>query len=188
MDLPKQTAKIFEILNKGQFICSNSSNQQMRMLYNVVEDNFDTLSNYFGAINFVLETGDEYYYFSRKELRADMERKIETAFRWIDIVDFFKAYDSTFGPGFRFTPSDIEVRLSVDAVLKNKLGAMKKITKENNQFNSIRKVAELMCRDNFFELENEISNVYKVLTSFSYLEQLISAINIPEDIQDEIPE
>lgn len=188
MEVPKQTADIFEILVKGQFICSNSSNPYIGRLYSIIEDNFETLAQYFRAINFILEAGDEYYYFSRPEAKADIERKIEVAFKWIDIVDFFKAFDSTFGPGFRFSPTDIEVRLSVDAVLKTKLNGLRKITKENNYQNSIRRLAEMMSRDNFFEFENEITNTYKVLTSFSYIEQLIATINIPEDIQDEIPE
>jgi len=188
MQVPKQTADIFEILVKGQFICSNSTNPYVSRLFLVIEENFDALSEYFSAINFRLEVGDEYYYFSRTEAKADIERKIEVAFKWIDIVDFFKAFDSTFGPGFKFTPADIEVRLSVDAVLKTKLNSLRKITKESNYQASIRRLADMMSRDNFFELENDITTTYKVLTSFSYIEQLIATINIPEDIQDEIPE
>ena len=35
---------------------------------------------------------------------------------------------------------------------------------------------------------NEISETYKVLTSFNYLKDLINTINIPEEIANEIPE
>jgi len=35
------------------------------------------------------------------------------------------------------------------------------------------------------ELENPISNTYKVLSSFKYLEQLILTINIPEETSNE---
>ena len=118
MSVPKQTAEIFEILSKGQFICSNSSDERIRKLYDVIteEENFNSLYDYFYAINFMLEEGDEYYYLSRLESKAELERKIETAFRWIDIVDFFKSFDTSFSSGFRFQPSDILVKLNVDAV------------------------------------------------------------------------
>ena len=88
----KQTAEIYEILSKGQFISSNSSVESVRKLFGVIEDNFTELSRYFSVINFTLERGDEYFYFSRPESRADLERKIESAYKWIDILDFFNTY------------------------------------------------------------------------------------------------
>ena len=74
IEVPKQTAAIFEILSKGQFISSNSSDEAIRKYYSVIEDgeNFDLLFNYFNAINFQLERGDEFYYFSRKETKIDL--------------------------------------------------------------------------------------------------------------------
>ena len=111
MNIPKQTGDIFDILSKGQFICSNCSDEKISKLYDIIEDkdNYDILYDYFLAIGFILEKGDEFYYFSRIEAKAELERKIETAFRWIDIVDFLKSYDNSFASGFRFTSSDILV-------------------------------------------------------------------------------
>jgi len=79
---------VFEHLAKGAFICSNSSNQQIQKLYDFIEENFEDLESYFGEINFFLLQGDEYYYFSRPEQKVDITRKLEQAYRWIDIVDF----------------------------------------------------------------------------------------------------
>ena len=182
------TSEIFDILSKGMFICSNSPIDSIRRLYNYVDQNFDQLYDYFEEINFILERGDEYFYFSKKEAKADLERKIETAFKWIDIVDFFKTYDNSFGPGTRFTPSDILVRLKIDAGLKNKLVALKKYTKEDKFSENIQKLIEILKRDGFVDLENEIANTYKILSSFRYLEELILNINIPGEIQNEIPQ
>ena len=120
MQIPKQTSEIFEILSKGQFICSNSSSDSTRRLYDVIDEYYDDLHEYFQGINFVLERGDEYFYFSRAESKVDLERKIEAAFKWIDILDFLKTFDNSFGSGFRFTPSDILVKLNMDAELKTK--------------------------------------------------------------------
>lgn len=190
MQVPAQTAEIFKILGKGQFINSNSSNKAVRDLYNVMEDgqNFENLYDYFRSIHFTLEKGDEYYYFSRAENKVDLESKIEAAFRWIDIIDFLKTYDNSFSPGYRFTPSDILVRIKTDAELETKLEGLKKYTEKEKHQDILDKVLKKLMDDTFIEIENEITHQYKVLASFKYLEQLILTINIPDDVRNEIPE
>jgi predicted AlkP superfamily pyrophosphatase or phosphodiesterase len=184
MPVPKHTSDIFEILSKGQFICSNSSKDNIRKLYNVIDENFDDLFEYFMAINLKLEKGDEYYMFTREENKTDLERKIEAAYKWIDMLDFFKTVDHAFGPGYRFTPSEILIKLTVDVDLKNKLEGLKKYAGGKEKHADILdKVLDQLRRDNFIELENEITNGYKTLSSFHYLERLILSINIPEAAQ-----
>jgi len=189
-EFPKHTAEIFEVLSKGKFICSNSSNDLNRKLYGVLEDenHYEQLTSYFENINFILEKGDGYFYFSRIESKVNLERKLEIAFKWIDILDFFKTFDPSFGSGFRFSIADITVRLNTDADLKAKLTALKKVTKKTNFTEAVSKLVEILIRDNFVELQDEISGTHKVLSSFAYLEELILAIHIPEDIANEIPE
>jgi hypothetical protein len=188
MPINKGTAEIFEVLSKGQFISSNSSDEPVRKLFSVIEENFAELERYFSEINFNLERGDEYFYFSRPESRVDLERKIESAYKWIDILDFFKAHDNAFAPGYRFTPSDILVKLNVDVMLKGKLAGLKRYSREDKYADAIQKLIDLLCREGFAELENDVNHSYKILSSFSYLEDLVMSIHIPEDIQDEIPE
>jgi hypothetical protein len=190
MVVAQQTAEIFEILSKGQFICSNSTNETIRQFYSIIEDeeNFDNLYYYFRNINFTLEKGDEYFYFSRKENKAELERKIENAFRWIDILDFLKTFDNSFGAGYRFSPSDILVRLKIDAELETKLEGLKKHTAKEKHQEIIDRMLTMLVNDTFIELENPITHQYKVLASFKYLEQLILTINIPDDVRNEIPE
>ena len=189
-DYPKHTAEIFEVLSKGKFICSNSSSDLNRKLYAILEEenHFEQLTSYFEHINFHLEKGNGYFYFSRNESKVKLERKLEIAFRWIDILDFFKTFDPSFGSGFRFSIADITVRLNTDADLKSKLNALKKITKKTNYTEAVSRLVDLLIKDNFVELQDEISNTYKVLSSFGYLEELIMTIHIPEDIANEIPE
>lgn len=190
MEVPIQTADIFKILSKGQFINSNSSTKSVSALYQIMEDeqNFENLFEYFRNINFTLEKGDEYFYFSRPENKVDLETKIEAAFRWIDIIDFFKTYDNSFSAGYRFTPSEILVRIKTDAELEAKLEGLKKHTDKEKHQDILDKILKKLIDDTFIELENEITHQYKVLTSFKYLEQLILTINIPEDVRNEIPE
>ena len=191
MEAPKHTATIFEILSKGQFICSNSSDELIRKLYNTIdeEQNFEFLYEYFLNINFILERGNEYFYFSRMENKIDLERKIEQAFKWIDILDFLKTYDNSFGAGYRFSPSDILVKTKVDAELKTKLESLKKYSPgKEKHLEIIEKILETLEKDKFIEMENTITHQYKVLTSFHYLEQLVMTIHIPEETINEIPE
>ena len=191
MEAPKHTATIFEILSKGQFICSNSSDELIRKLYNTIdeEQNFEFLYEYFLNINFILERGNEYFYFSRMENKIDLERKIEQAFKWIDILDFLKTYDNSFGAGYRFSPSDILVKTKVDAELKTKLESLKKYSAgKEKHLEIIEKILETLEKDKFIEMENTITHQYKVLTSFHYLEQLVMTIHIPEETINEIPE
>ena len=62
--ITKYTSDIFEILRRGQFICSNSPEDTIQTLYKILEDGdtFEVLYNYFYQINYILEEGDEYFY------------------------------------------------------------------------------------------------------------------------------
>ncbi len=190
METPVQTAEIFKILSKGQFISSNSSDKTISNLFNIIEDeeNFENLYDYFIKINFVLEKGDEYFYFSRPETKVDFEKKIEKAFEWIDIIDFFKTYDNSFSAGYRFSPSEILVRIKTDAELETKLENLQRHTDKTKHQEILDRIFKKLMDDTYIELENEITNQYKVLASFKYLEQLILTINIPENVANEIPE
>jgi hypothetical protein len=194
MNIPKQTGRIFDMLSSGQFICSNSADSDTTKLYDVIDDadKYEILYDYFFVIGFTLERGDEFYYFSRKnESKADLERKLETACKWIDILDFFKTFDNAFGSGYSFSPQNITVEIKVNAVLKNKADALRKVLRMDDKTPYDEVVAEIiknLCKDGFAEQENEILKSYKILSSFKYLEELVTNINIPEEVQNEIPE
>jgi hypothetical protein len=185
----KYTADIFELLSKGKFICSNSVEMNNSKLYNVVDEDFDRLYNYFLAIGFVLERGDEYFYFSRPETKATLESKIEQAYKWVDVVDFFMSFDNGFAPGFRFTSSDVQQQVKVDANLKDKLEIMKRMTGEGSYAERINSlIKSQLVTPGYAELENELSNQYKVMSSFNYIKQLIVSIQIQEEVANEISE
>lgn len=189
--ITKYTSEIFDVLRKGQFICSNSPNENIKTLYKILEDEktFEELYVYFSQINYILEHGNEYFYFSREEKNADLDRKIEKAFTWIDVLDFLKTFDSSFDVGFRFSSADILNQLKNNADLTSKLDNLKKISGDKKTHSDrIKKIIDRLEKDNFITLEDDISETYKVLTSFHYLKDLIIAINIPEDVENEIPE
>ncbi len=188
--ISKYTSDIFDVLRRGQFICSNSPDEHIQTLYKVLEDSdtFDDLYEYFYRINYVLEQGNEYFYFSRNEKNVDLERKLNKAFTWIDILDFFKTFDSSFDVGYRFSPSDVVNQLKNNADLKSKLDSFKIGSDKKNYSERVQKIIDKLEKENFITLENEITETYKVLTSFNYLKAIISIINIPEEIEHEIPE
>lgn len=194
MNVPRQTGEIFEILSSGQFICSNSADTRISKLYDIIDDSdkYELLYDYFSTIGFLLEKGDEFYYFSRKnESKADLERKLEIACKWIDVLDFFKTFDNVFVSGYSFTPQEIVVRIRVDAVLKSKADGLRKVFKLDDKTpydEVIAKVIDSLYKDGFAEIENDVLKSYKVLSSFKYLEELVININIPEEVQNEIPE
>ena len=79
-------------------------------------------------------------------------------------------------------------RIKTDAELETKLESLKKHTDKTRHQDILDRILKKLTDDTFIELENEITNQYKVLASFKYLEQLILTINIPEDVANEIPE
>jgi hypothetical protein len=179
--LPKHTEKIFETLSKGGFISANSSQAEMRELYDCIYTHFDVLFNYFVAIGFRLEPGNEYYHFTRTEIKADIERKLGVAYKWIDILDFFKTVNPAFGAGTRLSPSALAEQCKVNSELKLKLESMKKLTNEGNLPDRIRKLLEILKDDRFVEIENEDLDNWRVLDAIHYVERLIELINIPEE-------
>ena len=181
--IPDHTAAIFDYLQKGLFI---SSNEDVRDLYDIIDDDFEALSIYFAQIGYTLERGNEYFYFSRTEPRVTLEQKILRAYYWIDVLDLFKTYDETFGPGYRFQPEQILVEANINVMLQNKLdGIRKHFSDKDVRKEVLDNMIRQLTRDSFLELENEKNNTYKVMSSWNYLERLIESINIYDDSQDD---
>lgn len=59
--IPDNTAALFDCLQKGQFISSNSCNETVRDMYDQIDDHFEALSVYFAQIGYTLERGNEYF-------------------------------------------------------------------------------------------------------------------------------
>lgn len=179
-----QTVEIYKRLRHGGFICSNSPDADERHLYNYLDDeaNFERLLDYFLDIDYWLLKGDEFFYFARPTpQKVELSRKIDQAFEWIDWLDFLKTYDSAFGVGYRFSASDIDAQLKNNAELKHKLERLRLGSEVKTYALRIERLIKRGVDENFIALENELSQTYKVLTSFNYLIDLINAINLPEE-------
>ena len=189
-ELPKQTAAIFDYLSKGHFINSNSIDQVQRELYSVLEDqeNLDILSNYFKQIGFQLESGDGFFYFSREEDRAGMERKINAAFKWIDIMDFITTFHSGFAPGLRFYTTDLVEQVRVNGLLRTKLQDMNTRSASPSSKEQIGTLLKKMEREGFIEKVDEFDDAWKVTAALNDLQQLIMAIELPEEEDENLIE
>ena len=70
------TRRIYERLNKGEFLSADSSDISTRHLYDDVEENFEDYSDFFKQIGLQMERGNGYFYFSRiGESRQNIELK-----------------------------------------------------------------------------------------------------------------
>lgn len=178
------TEEIFNILSKGGFISNNSLTPSVRKYFDLIEDNFEDYYDYYLGVGYKIEAGNGYFYFSRKESKVDLERKLEAAFHWIAILAFLKTYNSAFGSGTIFTKEDIITQMRVSIELKE---ISAKLYEDKKTYNDIvEKLISEMKNMAFIELEDEAQGVWKVLSAFHYMEELVDCINInEEDIENE---
>ena len=182
----KYTSEVFQRLSRGQFISSNSIDAETRAIYSDIEENQQEYEDYFSKIDFLLSSGDGFYYFSRKEAKVITENKLQSLFSWIDYLDFLMTYDTTFDAGTQFSLVQMEVKLSTIPGLKEKLAQMFPDKLTNRQ--KLEALAAAMESMGIAEMVNEADGTYQVTNAFHYIEQIILCINIDEDVKDEIPQ
>lgn len=183
MSVLSYTEEIFNILSRGGFISNNSISPKIRRIYDAIEDNMADYDEYFCGIGFHLEAGDGYFFFTRKEAKVDLQRKLEAVGKWIDYLTFLKTYNSAFGPGLVFSAADIVVRINCDMELKELAGKL--FTEKKSYDEIVDKLIAEMERMGFIEQQNELERTWKVLASFHYIEELIDCISITDDSDDE---
>lgn len=180
--VPQRIDEIFEKLSSGNFICSNSVERDNRELHEIIENKLDIITEYFSKIGFKLEKGEGYFYFS-KDYKGSDEKKLEKFYDYIDLLDFLKSFNSNFVAGFTFTSADIAQQCSVDLNLKEKLNELRK-DKNKSVIDRVRDIIRELRSSGFVEQVNPDEERFKVLSSFSYLENIILTINIEDDIDE----
>jgi hypothetical protein len=178
-----RTAEIFDILSKGQFVCSNAIDSQRRHLYQYIEENFEELEPKFREIGYQLEDGNNYYYFSRpNESNQNVESKIEKALRWLDILAFFSTFRKDLCRGARFQPYDIMKQLEINLSLKEQLADLQKRTNPGKNYQEmLGDLIKEIQKEGFIDLENDMDQTWKILDAWDYMEKLVMAINIQDD-------
>lgn len=178
-----RTAEIFDILSKGQFICSNAIESQRRHLYQYIEENFDDLEPKFREIGYQLEDGNNYYYFSRpNESNQNVENKIEKALRWLDILSFFTTFRKDLCRGARFKLFDILKQVDINFSLKEQLTDLQKRTNPGKNYQEmLSDLIREVQKEGFIDLENEMDQTWKILDPWDYMEKLVMAVNIQDN-------
>jgi hypothetical protein len=88
--------------------------------------------------------------------------------------------DNKIGIGSRFRPGEIAEECNANVRLKQKLQKIP-LYRSETLHNKVREICDLMSRDSFLELEDEKTESYKVLDSYSYLLEIINSVAIYED-------
>jgi len=185
-----RTAEIFDILSKGQFVCSNAIDSQRRHLYRYIEENSEELEPKFREIGYQLEDGNNYYYFSRpNESNQNVDSKIEKALRWLDILAFFTTFRKDLCRGARFQPYDILKQVEINLSLKEQLADLQKRTNPGKNYQEmLNDLIKEIQKEGFIDLENEMDQTWKILDSWDYMEKLVMAVNIQDDETQNQPE
>jgi predicted transcriptional regulator len=172
-------------MSKGGFLSVDSTDSEIKHLYDDIEDNFSDYENYFQELGLRLETGDGYYYFARThEAKLTIEQKLQSFAQWVDILDFLKTYDITFSTGFQFRSTHILERINLDVELRDK--ARKLFRKQNTNQEVVEKLVSELTGMGFAEIINEEDDTYKVTAAFRYAEEMVNLITIYNE--EEVPE
>ena len=179
------TQRIYEMLSKGAILSVDSTDLEVKHLYDDVEENFSDYEAYFQELGLRLDAGEGYYYFSRtQEGKLTIEQKLQSFAQWVDILDFLKTYDIAFSTGFQFRGPHILERINLDVELRDK--ARKLFRKQNTNQEIVEKLMNELTGMGFAEIINEEDGTYKVTAAFRYAEELVNLITIYNE--EEAPE
>lgn len=178
----KYEQQVFDRLSKGGFISSDSADATIRRIYLDIDDCRDEYADYFSRIGFMLEEGNQYYYFSRKESKSAMAEKLKKFGHWVDVLDFLKAWEPSFGPGFTFMTADIIIQMDNDIDLREKASTLYDNRARHDEI--AERLIEELSRQGFIEMVDDVARRYKVAAAYRYLEEMVNLIAFDDD--DEI--
>lgn len=180
----KYIKQTFERLNRGGFISSDSTQEEVKRMFIDIEDHLTDYQHYFSQIGLYLEQGNGYFYFSRKEPRVQVTDKLVRLGHWIDVLDFLKAWEPAFGPGYTFSKAALTIKIEADIDLQQKASDL--YEKKDKFPDIVEKLTDEMQKAGFIEMADERSELYRVVASYGYLEDLVNLIIL--DVNDEISE
>lgn len=179
------TKQIYELMSRGAFLSVDSTDTEVKHLYDDIEENFGDYECYFAELGLQLTAGDGYFYFSRpSEARLTIEEKLQSFAQWVDKLDFLKTYDIAFSTGFMFRSTNILERMSLDVELRDKAGRLYR--KENTNQEIVSKLIKELVSMKFVDMVSEEDDTYKVTAAFRYAEDMVNLMMIYNE--EEVPE
>lgn len=178
----KYVQQVFDRLSRGGFISADSIDPGVRRIAVDLDEHSEDYADYFRKIGFILEEGDRYFYFSRKESKTSLADKLRRLGHWVDVLDFLKAWEPSLGPGYEFIAADVVVKMDSEIDLRDK-AAMLYDGKTRHDEIAERLIDDLM-KQGFIELIDDVTRRYRVVAAYRYLEDMVQLIAI--DDEDEI--
>ncbi len=185
MNIPPQTSDIFQYLSQGHFISLNSRDPMQVHLYEVISHNEHSLQEYFAAIDLYLHRGHGYFYFSRMERRDNRQEQFGKVMRQLDLLHFLLALNPAFGPGYTFSIQEVWDTCRDRQDLLQLLDNIHLRPAAASHEEKVRQLFQMMERDTFLEAESDA--VYRVLSAFDYLLQLLDRIELDYDRHTQSP-
>lgn len=181
----KYLKPVYDRLIRGNFVSRDSLSETQRQMYRDIDECNSEYADFFESIGFTLEEGNAYYYLSRTESRTELTKKLERYSHWIDVLDFLKAWEPVFSPGYRFKLSRLQHAIDIDIELKEKVGTLYTGTERPSEIAT--KLIDELNRSGFIETIDDTTEEYQVTNAFLYLEEIVGMLTIEEteEIEDE---
>ena len=176
----KYIKEIYDKLSQGAFLCANSTKEDMQSWYTDVLEHQEEYYNYYKPLGLLLTEGDGYFYFTRKEKKQELAKKIERFQYWIYILDFLKHFDSSLGPGSYVSKTRIFAKMDSDLTLTEKATKIANSSSGNHD-KMVENILTEMAKMGFVELVSEMDGRYKVTSAYQYLEDMVNLITINDD-------
>lgn len=174
----KYLRQTYDRLIRGNFISRDSLSEHQRDIFRDIDDNLSDYAAYFERIGLKLEEGDGFFYLSRSESRTELLRKLERFSHWIDVLDFLKAWEPAFGPGYRFRLSSLLHGIDADIELKEKVTTLYENKDRHSEIAA--RLIEEMLRQGFIETVDDKAEEYQATNAFLYLEELVGMLTFEE--------
>lgn len=178
----KYVQEVFDQLSRGGFISVDSVDERTRRIFVDLDESREDYADYFAKIGFILEEGNQYFYFSRKESRTATSDKLRRFGHWIDVLDFLKAWEPAFGPGFTFLTAELTIKIDSDIELRDKAKSLYENKIRNDEI--CERLMNELTRQGFVEVLDDASERYQVTSAYRYLEDMVELIAFNEE--DEI--
>lgn len=175
MEPPRYTKEIFERLSKGNFICQNSPVAFEKRLFEICDENSDTLEAYFEPIGFGFNYGPGYFYFSKELQETQIDAKLDNILHLLDYIEMFLQYDEYFNVGWRGSPIALAEAATDNIVIKERIEKIRGLS-GSNIFKKCEDIFKKMEKDGFMALEDEYDKRYIVLTSYAYLVDFFKSV------------
>lgn len=180
----KYIQQIFDRLSRGGFIPADSMDESVCRMYKDLDDDREDYAEFYSKIGFILEEGKGYFHFSRRESKTALTDKLKKMGHWIDVLDFLKAWEPAFGPGFTFLLAELIVKIDSDIELRDKAKMLYDNRTRHDEIAT--RLVEELSKQGFIELLDNVTQRYSVTSAYRYLEDLVQLIAFEDE--DEISE